>query len=236
MAGNSVRLLFPLCVTMVCSLSALQPGKRYDFFCHDGQDIFNAEYVSEDNNRYFVKLSALVTSVPIEKGFVRHIQESPSVKSEKASEYTLTANAGALVATGRLANFSGFAPALSFSGRRSLPWHISAVVRTDVVRFQRDAMSLSMISFLPGIEYAPQYSLALFTGAIGIAAGGAYMQGLSESATVRALIPAAITYMVLRRHLTAALFLTFSVTVSYFHDKLNPLVLPGLFAGVEYRL
>lgn len=231
-----MRSLVAIYIMVVYSLGALEQGKRYDFFCNDSQDIFNAEYVSEDNTRYFVKLSNLVTSVPIEKALVRHIQESNPTDLDKKNGFVFTGLVGAIFATGRLVDFAGFAPTFSLSLQRQLVAGISAIVRIDALRFQREKMSLTLLSVLPGVEYSSHYSFASFTSAMGLVLGGAYTHGITDTTTIRALIPAAVSYLALRRNLTGQMLFILSISVAYFHDKLNPLILPGILAGVEYRL
>jgi hypothetical protein len=217
-------------------LFALEAGRRYDFICSDGQDIFNAELIGEDSEKYYLKLSASIAKVPLEKKYVtRTIDKTaaPEIQREKIA-VNVNALAGLAIATGRLAGFSGVAPAASLSGDIRITPRWQFVLRGDFQQFTKDTAYLRMILFSAGIETLLPLEYKAFRFRAGVSGGGAYLSAVTDEARQTTVVPAAVFWTGTNLPVSATWQVLLRIQAAYVYDAHTFVITPGFFLGAAY--
>lgn len=221
------------------ALTALEPGGRYDFICLDGQDIYNAELVSENAERYFVRLSPVLHSFPIDKSFVvRTVERSvplknPPPKVEHKSE--ISVSAGMDFSTGRLATFSKIAPALSIAGAYAVFSRFDAIARIDANQFVSSESSLRSAIFTAGARYRLPYVFWNIESAAGLAAGATLLIARSATLSETGAAFTLTAFGRLTRDISGHFGVMADMHLHYIYDRETVILLPGISLGGIYR-
>ena len=213
---------------------ALEKGKRYDFLCDDGQDIINAELVREDSERYFVRLSAALADIRIEKRFVRQTREHLQNAPENLQRWRAFILPGAQFATGRLAEFARVAPIIVAGVGRRIFYQIEMVGRADYSRLAKDSASLNIARLAAGAEYPLPVVFWQLSVTAGAGGGVAQIFGGVDSFRVSSAIPFALAWLVLKRKISAAWSLVLQPEFSALFDNRSAYFLAAFHAGVSY--
>lgn len=232
------RSVFAALLLVAPGLHALNVGDRYDFFCSDGQDVYNAELTREDTDHYYVRLSPVLDQVPIEKQFV--VQTVPrSIKPVQATEPTarfeISLGAGLDVAAGKLSAFAKTAPKAAASATFWWRQNWAFFARLSAEEFRASPAFLRSFGAHAGMWWRvplTYYGFSLLTGA---APGGALLAaqttGFSETAIAFSFLAAArVQYTYGSRWI---FFLEPSAT--YIYDSETVILLPGIQAGAAFR-
>lgn len=221
------------------SLAALEKGGRYDFICRDGQDIYNAELVSENNERYFVRLSPVLNSFPIDKSFVvRTVERSLPEKAEKPSarqKFDVAAAAGADFSTGRLASFSGIAPAFSLSAAYNVYSRFDAITRVDANQFASNGSYLREIIITAGSRYRLPFSFWKIDSAVGLAAGATLLIARSSTFSENGAAFTLTVFGRLTRDFSSRFAALADLHLHYIYDRETVILLPGIALGAAFK-
>lgn len=222
---------------LATSLGALNIGERYDFICTDGQDIYNAELVLEDAERYFVRLSPVMSRVPIEKKYVtRTVSRSVAVVPTPRRVLTVGAGGGVDFATSKLSSFAVYAPGFFVSAAYPFLSQLNAVVRADFTQFTKGSSYLRTINLYAGAEFAIPYTIARISLSVGFVGGVAYLKANSETFADSAWVPSALVWTRFFYQMAAQVDLFIAPGCRYIYDRETLLLLPGVSLGVNYRL
>ena len=229
-----MRRAFAICVLFTSALSALETGKRYDFICSNGEDILNAELITEDAERYYLRLTSSAPKVPLEKKYVTSIvpkiQNPPPVPVNLRINFLL----GAALATGRLAGFSTAAPALSIgasmAGFGSTEW----VARGDLQQFSKNGDYLRASLMTAGLQIPVLHIGEKLKVCAGVSAGIAHVFTSSAGEQSGGIVPAASIWSEMNRPMTGTWSLTLRVQALYIYDAQTFVLTPGFLAGAAY--
>lgn len=212
---------------------ALETGKRYDFLCDDGQDIINAELIKEDREQYFVRLSAAMADIRIEKRYVRRTIERVLPEKAASQRWRWQILPGLQITTGRLTDFARFGPAfLTGLAYRLLPG-IDIIARADVSRFGRQDASLNILRLATGAEYALPVSFWQISVAGGAAGGAAQIIGEADNFHVSSTIAFGAVWLAFRKKITEGWSVLLQPEISAIFDNRSTFVLAAFHAGVS---
>lgn len=227
-----------LSLLAVTNLAALNIGERYDFICTDGQDIYNAELVVEDAERYFVRLSPVMSRVPIEKKYVirtvpRTITvEKPTIPVRRRYEVSLAAGADASL--GKLSGFARIAPVASAS-LVFWAWNRWGFFgRAEGEEFRSGSSYLRAFSAFAGIAgLLPVYPKTNLSGGLGV--GASYLIARSSTFSDSATVLSGVIWLRTAYDLYEKLSLFLEISARYYYDRDTAILAAGAQVGAIAR-
>ncbi len=200
----------------------------------------NAELVGEDETRYFVKLSASVNRLAIEKKNVLRtdLKARPPAAAEpvKARAFSVALIGGMGFATGRLAEFSSVTPAVTLYGAYRLKERWDIIARGDFMRFANGDASLRPVLFSAGMSFHLPWRFREIRFSSGLSAGAAWLYAVADGLKEQSLTPAAIIWFAAERSFTDRISATTFIDVSYIYDRQTFVLIPAIRLGVSYQL
>lgn len=216
---------------------ALETGGRYDFFCDHGQDIINAELVGEDETRYYVKLSVSVNKLPIEKkNVLRTVLKAAPERAKQKVRMHAGFLGGFALASGRLSDFTGGAPAATLYGTYEVMPRLGLILRADFMRFASGDAALSAVTALPGFAYELPWHIWRIRVSAGMALGTAWLYAFADNLSRHSFTPAALVFFTAAYDFSDRLAAVMSVDTAYLYDVQTAVWIPSLKIGVGYRL
>lgn len=216
---------------------ALQKGERYDFFCSDGQDVYNAELTGEDAKNFYVKLSPLMAQVPIEKQYVLRAIPKPNVEKpqETAATFELALNGGTEFALGKLGSFAKYAPIIA--GTLTFWWRpgFGFFGRVSAEEFRASGAYLRVSGSHAGIWWRLPGTFGNFSALLGAGLGGAYLVGETIAFSETAVVFSVLSTLRLQYSINPRWFLFLEPAATYLYDRETLILLPGLTAGAAWR-
>lgn len=231
-----MRILIIAFLLLPQLVHSLQPGKRYNFYCGDGNVLINAELIAEDAERYYLKLSASVDRVRVEKRIVLRIEENVNPLKASRSRWHADALVGAGLALGKLGEFSRTAPTGLVSLNYAALPRIALLLRMDLTQYTRDASYLRIAGLTAGVAVSLPLEFLSFRFSSGASAGTAYLYAVADVYRAQSLVPMAALWGLADRTLTPRLSFLFQLQLIYLYDRETFTLLPGILAGARYQL